>query len=225
IASPLAIAQKSLLSLEKQMNRGQDLFPGLLSISTVTPPLVQHLYQLAADFHQVAPWRTLSDLHPIEICHPPTAKPRYAVVMGSGGEIFGLAVYDSLKDLKRIYNQPFELQPTGPRSSCLMLYFDEAIAMAFDDLDDAAKYDWPIANETAYPVFVRSTPQDTLTTPSAADLFWLEGALEGILTYYNHHQEMERGRVKPADLTLPINTLGAKTQLKLRLPAFSPYSD
>ena len=145
--------------------------------------------------------------------------------MGSGGEIFGLAVYDSLKDLKRIYNQPLQLQPASPQSSCLMFYFDEAIAMAFDDLDDAAQYGWPITNETAYPIFARSTRQDTLTTPSTADLFWLEGAIEGILTYYNHHQEIEQGRVQPAELTLPVNTLGAKTQLKLRLPAFSPLSD
>lgn len=218
--SHLPVLELNLAALEERINQGREPIPGLLSVPTVTPPLVQHLYELAADFYRAKPWRWLSDLHPIEICYPIKGKPRYAVVMGSGGEVFGLAVYDTLADLQFIYEPLFISQEIGQQNNKVVFYFDEAPAMSFDDLDDAEKYDWPVMNESAYPIFGRSTQQGTLGPPTAADMFWLESALEGILNYVHHHKQIENGIVQPAELTLLVNTLGTKAELKLRLPVF-----
>ena len=201
------------------MNPGRETIPGLLSVPSATPPLVQHLYELAADFYRATPWKCLDDRHPIEIRYPLEGNPRYAVVMGSGGEIFGLAVYDTLADLKLIYNYQLTPQQISRRNTWVILYFDEATAMSFDDLDDAEKYGWPVVNETAYPILGRTTKRGTIVPPTAADMFWLEGSLAGILTYFHNHKQIKNGILQPDEMTLTVNTLGIKTQLQLRLPA------
>ena len=216
----LPIVNRTLASLEKSMNRGQAPFPGLLNIPSATPPLVNHLYELAAEFYRTTPWRWLDDSYPIEIHYPVEGKPRYAVVMGSGGEIFGLSVYDSLADLKLIYNPQLTHRQTSQQITWLVFYFDEAIAMSFDDLDNIEKYGWPVVNETAYPIFGRTTKQSTIIPPTAADMFWLEGALTGILTYFHDHKQIKNGILQPAEITMTVDILGTKSQLKLRLPAF-----
>ena len=140
--------------------------------------------------------------------------------MGSVGDVFGLAVYNTLADLKCIYNHPLTPKQISQRNSWLLLYFDEAMAMSFDDLDNTEKYGWPVVNETAYPIFGRTTKGGTIAPPTAADMFWLEGSLAGILTYVHTHKQLKNGMIQPAEMTLTVDNLGTKTQLQLRLPAF-----
>ena len=75
--------------------------PGLVSIPAVTPEQLGHLYHLAAQLYQASPWAWFHDHHPFAITCPPEDAPRYAIVMGSGGEVFGLAVYDRLATCER----------------------------------------------------------------------------------------------------------------------------
>lgn len=203
---------QALQALDREMNGGRELIPGLLSLPSVTPPLVKHLYELAADFYRMAPWRWLNDQHPMEIRFLPDGKPRYAVVMGSGGEIFGLAVYDSLKNLQSIYQR----QPSG--QGTMALFFEAATAMSFEDLDAAEKFGWPVVNENAYPILGRATKNLDMERPTAADIRWLEGALAAILMYLSQHKQVKHGVLQPADLTLTVPTLGVKSQVQLRLP-------
>src|SRR5215470_2157242 len=44
-----------------------------------------------------------------------------------------------------------------------------------DDLDAMAVHNWPVAAPYAYPVFGRTTPEQTLALPAKADLLWMEG--------------------------------------------------
>jgi len=85
---PIALADAVIADMERSLGSATPR-PGLLSIPSVTPPLVGHLYQLAAQWYQAAPWRWLTDHHPFAIRCLPEDAPRYAVVMGSGGEVFG----------------------------------------------------------------------------------------------------------------------------------------
>jgi hypothetical protein len=219
----LPAIESVLYSFERRADKREPI-PGLLKIPGVTPPLVGHLYELAADYYRLAPWRWLNDQHPIEIRYPPDSRPRYAVVMGSGGEIFGLAVYDSLNDLKLIYTgrSPSELMKLH---SVFVLFFDEEIAMTFDDLDAMERYNWPVASKRAYPVFGRSTRKSEITTPKKADVFWAEGALAALLAYVRQHEPMISGVLQPVELTLPVMTISGEAQVYLRLPAMLPSRD
>src|SRR2546428_294609 len=102
---PLALADAVIADMERRLGLAKPR-PGLLSIPSVTPPLLGHLYQLAAQWYQATPWRWLNDHHPFAICCLPEDSPRYAVVMGSGGEGFCLAGYETLADLQLMFTSP-----------------------------------------------------------------------------------------------------------------------
>lgn len=203
-------------SLEQGMNRRKPI-PGLLSIPSITPPQVGHLFDLATDFYQAKPWYSLGDNESMEIRCPPDGDPRYAVVMGSGGEVFGLAIYDELDDLRSIFEPRLSPRQRMKRFTWLVLIFEDARAMSFDDLDDIERFGWSIPNEGAYPVFGRTTKNAEIGPPTKADLFWMETALAGILAYLPEHNYRS---TKPVEKTLEINSVSVKAQLYLKVPAF-----
>jgi len=220
----LPAVDHALYSMETRVGR-YELLPGLLSIPSITLPFLGQLYTLTAQFYQATPWCRLNDQHPFEIRYPPDSKPRYAVVMGSGGEVFGLAVYDTLDDLRLMYRRDLSPRQTTRMATWLVLFFEEAPAMSFDDLDAMARYNWPVASEQAYPVFGRTTSKQEIVLPTAADLFWMEGALTGILAFLSDHMQLDYGFVQPAEITLPITTLSGKARIYLKLPAIEARMD
>jgi len=195
-----------------------DPFPGLLTIPDVTPPLVQHLYELAAAFYTAAPWQWLGDHDPLVISYPPQAEPRYAIVMGSGGEIFGLSVYDSVEDLQLVFRRNLPNRQLLQQASWLVLFFEEPMAMSFEDLDAIRQYNWPVVNERAYPVFGRTTSDGLLDLPTKADLLWLEASLSGFLEYLPRFLQCEFDDDDPEDLVLSAQTIKGEATLKLQMP-------
>jgi hypothetical protein len=191
--------------------------PGLLSLPGMTVPLVAHLCELAAAYYQQAPWQALTDHEPMEIRYPPDAPPRYAVVMGSGRTVFGLAIYDTLAQMRQILTAA-DPETVGRKIPQTALLFEEPITMAFDDLEAMEQYGLALAGPRAYPVFDRSASPTMISPPSAADLFWLEGALAGVLAYVRDHLRFQGAAIRPAALTLPVATLGGERQVGLRLP-------
>ena len=89
----LSMADAVMADMEAHIGKHEPL-PGLVTIPSVTLLQLEHLYQLAAQFYQSSPWEWFHDHHPFAIRCLPEDAPRYAIVMGSGGEVFGLAVYE-----------------------------------------------------------------------------------------------------------------------------------
>ena len=211
---PLALADAVIADMERRLGKDKPL-PGLLSIPSVTPPLLGHLYQLAAQWYQATPWRWLNDHHPFAIRYRPEDPPRYAVVMGSGGEVFGLAIYDTLADLQRIYQSPLSPKQLAQIVTWFVLFFEEATAMSFEDLDAMAQYDWPVAAPQAYPVFGRTTPMQEIVLPTTSDLLWMEGALAGLVAYVATPLERRHGGVHPADVTCVVPLVGGEAPVQV----------
>ena len=215
----LAMADAVMAEMEAQVG-GYVARPGLVSIPSVTPPLLGHLYELAAQFYQRRPWGWFHDRHPFAIACPPEASPRYAIVMGSGGEVFGLAVYDRLEDLRSVFTSPVAARPRAQISTWFVLFFEEAPALSFDDLDAMADNNWRVAATHAYPVFGRTTRNQELALPTRSDLLWMEGALGALLAYMDEHLVVDQGTVQPAACTVSVPRVGGETQVHLRLLAF-----
>jgi len=215
----LAMADEVLGEMETHIGHYQPR-PGLVSIPAVTPQLLGHLYHLAAQFYQASPWSWFHDHHPFAIQCPPEETPRYAIVMGSGGETFGLAVYDQLEDVRLMFTSPVSPRQLAKMRTWCVLFFEAAPAVSFDDLDAMAVHNWPVAAPYAYPVFGRTTPEQTLALPAKADLLWMEGALGALLAYMAAHMEVEHGEVQPADLTVSVPRVGGEAHVHLRLLAF-----
>ena len=213
---PIALADAVIADMERSLGPATPR-PGLLSIPSVTPPLLGHLYQLAAQWYQATPWRWLNDQHPFAIRCLPEDAPRYAVVMGSGGEVFGLAVYDTLADLQLMFTSPLSPRQLAKRATWFVLFFEEAPAVRFEDLDAIAAYHWPVAAPQAYPVFGRTTPEQDLVLPTKSDLLWMEGALAGLMAYVEEQMERHQGMVQPTDVTVSVTRVGGVAHVHLQL--------
>ena len=215
--------RRTLPTLEATLQRIQARYdrrgpiPGLLTLAGITVPLVAHLCELAADYYREAPWHYLTDREPFELRYPPDGPPRYAIVMGSGGAVFGLAVYDALEQMRSLLAAP-ESEALGQAFTYSALFFDEAIAMAFDDLETMETYGLALADEHAYPVVGRTTHTGTLSTPLGSDVFWWEGALAAVLAYVRDHMRVRRTGLAPAKLTLPVPTISGEKPVSLQVP-------
>lgn len=154
--------------------------PSLIAVPGVSNQLLVSLFRLAADFYRHSPWLSLNSDLPIEIKYPPSAPSRIVVVMGSAGQAFGLSIYDSREDIKRVYDARTPLEGFD-KISWLALSYDPIHYLAQEDAAAIKEKGWPIANEAAYPVITRvGAPGPDLHPPTLVDLEWLEGTLSGL---------------------------------------------
>jgi len=215
----LAMADEVVTAMETQWGK-YPLPPGLVSMPSVTLPMLGHLHALAAQFYRATPWRWFHDHHPFAIQVPPEDAPRYAIVMGNAGEVFGVSVYDTPGDLQLVFSPTLSHREIARRSTWFVLFFEEAPAVSFEDLDAIAEHGWPIAAPHAYPVFGRSTADQGLALPSRADLLWMEGALGALLTSIDQHMVLRRGVPQLTDVTIPVARGDGEVPVHLQLLRF-----
>jgi len=194
--------------------------PGLLSIPGVTPALLGSVFAAAAELYRIGPWKRLAGETPIELRCPQQAPPRLLVVLGAGGQAFGLCVYDSAGDLSRAQESADPLETAGGLN-WLALSYDSADFLALEDLAAVERFGWPVAGEEAYPAITRlGSPGPELHPPTLDDLIWLDGALRGMGEYITHHLELdEHSRLAPYQVVLQVETSAGPVELGLRIPA------
>ncbi len=210
-----ALIEDTLYSMSVHMHR-QEPIPGLLSVPGVTVPMVQELFTAAADFCRQAPWDKLDNKSPIEVRYPADGQARHILVLGSGGETFGLSSYESLDDIYTVYSTT-RAQDAAGVVSWFSLIFEEARAMSFYDLDTIEKYQWPVAAEWAYPLaikVVRGT--DMPLIPTAAEIAWLAAAMRTVPDFITQHLSAGRQFPYPAEVTLDLPRVHGGQQIALR---------
>ncbi len=190
---------------------------GLLEASGVTPAIVGRLFAAAAAFFEAAPWRWISDTHAIEFRYPIDSHPRYAVVMGHGGETYGIAIYNSVDFLRHTYAGTPVDQQTG-RETWTALLFEKAIGLPFDDLDAIEAHDWPIAGPRGYPLPLRLSIPEAIGRPGKTDLLRIEAALLAIPRFVHTYMKADQGPPSPAEETLTIEMAGGANRVHLRYP-------
>ncbi|MBA4379264.1 MAG: hypothetical protein C0393_00985 [Anaerolinea sp.] len=212
-------ANTALLEMEAHAAKRKPI-PGLLSVHGVTVPLVAELYAAAADYYRQKPWRWLENWLPIEARYPPDdGRARYALVLGGGGEVYGLSLYESLEDLDIVFSSTSPDQPAA-QISWLSLVLDEATGMSFADLDAIEQYGWSVAGERAYPMAIKATPKsDWGEIPSASELAWLAAVLRVLPDFVTRHIHTDRGLPRPAYATYSLPGVHGGQKVALRFPA------
>ena len=213
--SILREADLALRSLADYM--GEEPISGLLQIPGVTPYMARGLFKAAAFFYQEAPWRWIEDTRPIEIHYPIKSPPRYAVVMGHGGQTYGLAVYDSKDVLHETYAGTAPDQMIG-RHVWTALIFGEEFEMPFDDLDAIETHDWPVAGRYAYPLIFQIRLSGHPARPSKSELLRMEAALLAIPRFVQEHIEADVGLPQPATETLSVPMADGEDRISLIYP-------
>src|SRR3982074_3709198 len=78
--------------------------PGLLDMPGVTPEQAGRFYEAAASFYQRGPWKRVGYEGAIKVeCARYQSGPWYAVLMGQSGLTTGLALYEDLGALRRMW--------------------------------------------------------------------------------------------------------------------------
>jgi len=207
---------EAMLSMEQFMTKREPI-PSLLKSPGVTAPLVKGVFEAAAFFHREAPWRWIDDARPIEVRYPPDGRPRYAVVMGHGGQAYGLAAYDTPDELREVYAGTSPGQLMG-RMAWSSLLFSEVTEMPFDDLDDMETYSWPVAGDLAYPLLIRITRSEQPVRPGKSELLWFEAALLAIPPFVRDHMQADQESPHPAETSLAVAMADGADTVHLRYP-------
>jgi hypothetical protein len=215
--APLHLLDETLLDLETHM-RGREPIPGLLASPDVTVDQVAAFFSAAALYYREAPWRWLSDSEPIAVRYPPTARERYAVLMGNAGIEYGLAVYGSWSVLQAVYagRRPESVRP-GVRWLAVM--YDDITSMPFDDLDGLETYGWSIAGEDAYPIPLILSVKDAVRRPGPQELGVLEAVLRAIPVFVRDYLLAPDGKPRPVETSLDVPIAAGLAQVHLRFPA------
>lgn len=209
-----------LHEMEAHMTRRQPR-PGLLSVPGVTQPLAAELFAAAAGFYRRAPWRWMDNLQALAVRYPADRPPHYIVILGNGGEEFGLALYPSL-DALRVQFSAVGSSQSYKQIMATSITFDEPTSLPFEDLDALEQYGWEIAHAQAFPLLMKVSPPGKVTVPTAGEIALLAAALRAIPDFVVDHLRADRGRPRPAQATYRLPNVHANQQIALSYPVDLP---
>jgi tetratricopeptide (TPR) repeat protein len=169
--------------------------PGLLDVPGVTPEQVGSYYEAAAAFFQQAPWKKVGFESAIQV---EWAKfpggPWYAVLMGQSGLTMGLAVYDDLRTLQRMWASERDDEANAEQTVGTSVTFGEAWEIPVADLDAAERYGWKVARPDAYPSIFHIDRGMAMRPPRAWELELMEGCLRAIPDFVNRRKQDDPAR-------------------------------
>ena len=155
-----------------------NLEPGLyLDHEDADPEIVRSFFASAASFYRRAPWDRISDSEPITLFTDEWGSAKYAVVMGNGGIIRGLALYDDAEDLEDLYEDE-SMDPS--ELACTAILFTDKDELSEDQWMEIEMHGWEIASDDALPLATRTDALGPPRIPSMRQLQELEVALSVI---------------------------------------------
>jgi hypothetical protein len=163
--------------------------PGLLDIPRVTPEIVAGLFKAAAEFHRQAPWRTVGDENAIKVeCERFQSGPWYAAVIGQSGITAGLALYEDLRVLRKLWNRVSPDHECIRQAVALTVTFDPENDANPKNLEAARRHGWEVANPEAFPTVFRKERGLTIRPPLSWELALLEGCLRAVPEFIARHE-------------------------------------
>jgi tetratricopeptide (TPR) repeat protein len=155
--------------------------PGLLDVPGVTPEMVGSFYEAAAEFYREAPWRRVGYESAIKVeCPKFQSGPWYAVVMGQSGLTFGLALYEDLKLLQKMWAGRVSDEENARRTVATTVTFNEQEHIPTTDLEAVRRYGWKVARPDAYPSVFHKDRGMSMRPPLAWELKLMEACLHAI---------------------------------------------
>ncbi len=168
--------------------------------------LVAELFEAAADFWEDAPWHVVENLQAPR-CVLPSGRAWTAVVMGNGGEEFGLAIYSEASDAFEVpgLDEPRLGDPglgfAGPSGRMVSLLFEDVSTAPRRARKELAHHGWRVAAPDAYPdLMTVNTPGGGISEEDARDLVVLLRAVPRFVVRHSADLLRELATGEPADL-------------------------
>jgi tetratricopeptide (TPR) repeat protein len=185
--------------------------PGLLDAPGVTPETVAGFYAAAAELFRRAPWKKVGYEAAIRVeCDKYQGGPWYAVLMGQSGLTAGLAVYEDLGQLRRLWAGEQQDEENARQTVATSVTFGEPWELAVADVDAAQRYGWQVARPDAYPSIFHKERGMSMRPPLAWELELLEGCLRAIPDFIERRRQDDPTR---EEMTVPV----ASGELRLAL--------
>jgi tetratricopeptide (TPR) repeat protein len=166
--------------------------PDALDTPGVTVERMRAFAAAARDFYQAAPWQHLSDADLIHVETPAVASDlRYVIVLGAGGQVFGLGFFTSPQEFDAVHGSPEPETLLGHRGEWTVFY-GPIEDMPFGDVDLWEEHHLPVAGSSAYPIAAWYGPDGDLRRPRAEQLADLETVLLALAR--STEAEIDRGR-------------------------------
>jgi hypothetical protein len=184
---------------------------GLLEVPGVTPELAAGFYAAAAEFFRRAPWKKVGYESAVRVeCDKFESGPWYAVVMGQSGLTIGLALYDDLATLRRLWAGDADDEENARETVGTSVTFGEESDVPVADLEAIKRHGWPVARPDAYPVVFRKERGLSMRPPLAWELELMEACLRAVPDLVDR-----RGQEDPTreELTVPTGGGGLKLGL------------
>lgn len=183
-----------------------------MSAMSSVPGVKEHhlapYYDAAANFYRRQPWRQTPADTVIQIERADDSEASlFAIIMGQGGRVLGLSLYESREDVERLFADM--LNNAGrPRVASLSHMYGEAFELHPRDLHLIERHHWPIATPEAYPFALRVHEGHPIRAPLAWELELLTPLLQ-ILPDYVADQMPDRQ-------TYDVRLRGEATTITLR---------
>ncbi len=185
--------------------------PGPFDVAGMTVERIRSFAEAARAFYRAAPWRHLEDVDLIRIdTDVPNASLRYATVLGAGGAVFGLGLFGSTEDLRRLGGSD-QGELVLPRRGLWQVAFDPIHEMPLPDADLWLDHDLPVAGERAYPYVILAMPSGKVRRPTVRVLSFLESLLRALAE--SDEADFDRGR-----WSKEVLTSGGRVSVALSLP-------
>jgi tetratricopeptide (TPR) repeat protein len=160
--------------------------PGLLDAPGATPEQVGSAYEAAALYFQQAPWKKVGDMTAIKVeCSKFHSGPWYAVVMGQSGLTTGLAFYDDLRLLRKMWACEIDDEESARQTVGGSVIYGEEWELPLADLEAAQRYGWKVARPDAYPSIFHKDRGRTMRPPLVWELEMMEGCLRAVPEFVN----------------------------------------
>lgn len=126
---------------------------GYLEQTDIPEPVLADAFAAAADFYRDKPWKRLTNTEPFLLECAAWKKPqRYGIVLGSGGEEFGVSLYQSLRKVNAL------LDPArGDPAPAIAMVYAKLNEIPDRQAAEVKERGWALATRNAYPLFV-ATP-------------------------------------------------------------------
>ncbi len=169
---------------------GGEAEPGLLDVPGMKPEQVAHFFEAAAAFYRQAPWKKVGYESAIRVeCDRFTSGPWYGVLMGQSGLTAGLALYESLETLNRMWEGDSSNEENTRRTVATTVTYGEAWETPTADVDAAHRYGWEVARPDAYPEPIHKELGLSTRLPLAWELELLENSLRTVPEFINRRKQ------------------------------------
>lgn len=152
--------------------------PGMLDMPGVKPEQVGRFFESAAEFYLRAPWRSLGYEAVIRVeCDRYESGPWFAVLMGQSGLTLGLALYEDLALLRKMWAGKLSDEQGARKTVALTVTFDDDGTIPEADLEAIERHGWMIASPDAYPSLFRKERGLSMRPPLAWEIDLMDACL------------------------------------------------